>query len=48
MTVEAKKESYVYDGVNFLTAAGGNLGLFMGFSCLSIIFSLIDSLNKWF
>ena len=48
MNIEAKKETYVYDNVNFLTAAGGNLGLFMGFSCLSIIFSLIDNLNQLF
>jgi hypothetical protein len=48
MNIEAKKETYVYDNVNFLTAAGGTLGLFMGFSCLSIIFSLIDTLNQRF
>ena len=48
MNIEAKKETYIYDVGNFLTAAGGNLGLFMGFSCLSLMFSLIDRLSHLF
>jgi hypothetical protein len=29
-----------------LVAAGGNLGLFLGLSCLSILFSCVDGLKK--
>ena len=42
LKVEEKTETLVYDVGNFLTAAGGNLGLFLGFSCLSVLFTLIE------
>ena len=42
METEERTEVLVYDMVAFLSAAGGNLGLFVGFSCLSVIFALID------
>jgi hypothetical protein len=41
--VEERIESYDYDVGSFLAAAGGNLGLFLGFSCLSVLFAAI----KW-
>jgi hypothetical protein len=43
MEIEERTETLVYDMVSFLSAAGGNLGLFVGFSCLSVIFALIDA-----
>jgi hypothetical protein len=46
--VEEKTETFVYDIGSFLTAAGGNLGLFMGFSCLSIMVAFIDCLKNHF
>ena len=39
--VEERVETLVYDAGNFLTAVGGNIGLFLGFSCLSVLFSII-------
>jgi len=48
MDIEEKTETFVYDVGNFLTAAGGNLGLFMGFSCLSIILTFIDKFEHHF
>ena len=48
MNIDEKTETFVYDVGNFLAAAGGNMGLFMGFSCLSIMFALIDSFSQWF
>ena len=41
-TVEEKIESLEYDLANLLVSAGGNLGLFLGFSCLSVLFFVID------
>jgi hypothetical protein len=41
LKVEEKTETLIYDVGNFLAAAGGNLGLFLGFSCLSVLFELI-------
>ncbi len=40
--VEERIESYDYDVGSFLAAAGGNLGLFLGFSCLSVMFATIN------
>jgi hypothetical protein len=40
--VEEQVETLIYDAGGFLAAAGGNLGLFVGFSCLSVIFSILD------
>jgi hypothetical protein len=40
--VEEHVESLVYDASNFLVSVGGNLRLFLGFSCLSVLFYLIN------
>ena len=40
LNVEERFESLEYDFGNFLVAAGGNLGLFLGFSCLSVMFTI--------
>ena len=41
-TVEEKTEQYIYDPGALLTSIGGNMGLFLGFSCLSCLLSLIS------
>jgi hypothetical protein len=35
--IEEQVETLVYDAGNFLAAIGGNLGLFRGFSCLTLL-----------
>ena len=45
---EESTETLVYDFTNFLTAAGGNLGLFMGFSCFSLVHWFFVLINKIF
>ena len=37
--VEQHVETLIYDVGGFLAAAGGNLGLCLGFSCLSVMFA---------
>jgi hypothetical protein len=44
---EVRMEALVYDIGNLLVAAGGNLGLFMGFSCLSILLTGISHFFKY-
>jgi hypothetical protein len=41
-SVEEQFEKFVFDIGSLLVAAGGNLGLFLGFSCLSIVFSVLE------
>jgi len=48
LDVEKQVESLIYDAGNSFAAVGGNLGLFLGFSCLSIIFATIDFLVRVF
>ena len=45
LNVEQRIESLDYDFGNFLVSAGGNLGLFLGFSCLSVLLALIKCLK---
>jgi hypothetical protein len=40
--VEEQIENLEYDIVDLLASAGGNLGLLLGFSCLSVLFSAIN------
>jgi len=40
--IEEKLETLVYDLVGLLAAVGGNLGLLLGFSCLSVLISIIS------
>ena len=47
-TIEEKVETLVYDLGSFLTSIGGNLGLFLGFSCFSLLISLIEILKRKF
>ncbi len=48
LVVEERVEMLVYDLGNFLVAVGGNLGLLLGFSCLSVLLSLINFINQKF
>jgi hypothetical protein len=55
LSVEEHFETLVFDSGSLLAAAGGNLGLFLGFSCLSLIFSslyyfssLVGKVKKYF
>ena len=48
LDTEESTETLVYDFTNFLTAAGGNLGLFMGFSCFSLVHWVFAMINKMF
>ena len=47
MVVEQQNEILVYDWSRFLSALGGTLGLYLGFSCFTMINGLID-LSKTF
>jgi hypothetical protein len=47
LSVEEQFETLVFDIGSLLAAAGGNLGLFLGFSCLSLLFSLLDYLASF-
>ena len=46
LLIEEHEESLVYDVTNFLAAAGGNLGLFLGFSCMSVFYGMIKIIKK--
>ena len=46
--VEERTETLIYDAVGVLAAAGGHLGLCLGFSCLALLLSLIESLELKF
>jgi hypothetical protein len=46
LNVQEEVETLMYDTTNFLAQAGGNLGLFLGFSCLSLLLSLIRSIEN--
>ena len=47
LSMEERKESLVYDFSAFLIATGGNLGLFLGFSCLSVGIKIINWLQVY-
>ena len=43
-----QSETLLYDAGGFLAAAGGNLGLLLGFSCLSVLFASVEWIKKFF
>jgi hypothetical protein len=47
LAIEERVESLVYDVPTLLVATGGNLGLFLGFSCLSVGLGMIKLLKKY-
>ena len=42
LDVEERVETLVYDIGNFLAAVGGNSGLAVGFSCLSVLLIAVE------
>ncbi len=48
LNVEHKTEKYVYGFGTAIVAVGGSMGLFLGFSCLSISLSLLKMLENKF
>lgn len=47
LIVEERIESLVYDAGSFLSAIGGNLGLFLGFSCLTMLLGILKLAEKF-
>jgi hypothetical protein len=47
LDVESRVETLVYDTGSMLAAAGGYLGLFLGFSCLTCLTSFVDLLTHF-
>ena len=45
--VEERTETLVVDAGAFLAAVGGNLGLFLGFSCFSCFLMIIDLVGRY-
>ena len=45
LLLEERIETLVFDLGDFFSSAGGNLGLFLGFSCLSVLFSFISGIK---
>ena len=41
-TIREEVETLVYDSGNFWVSVGGNLGLFLGFSCLSVLLGIFN------
>ena len=44
--IEEQIETLVYDIGNFLAAVGGNLGLFLGFSCLTMLLGILKIVKR--
>ena len=47
LEIDERTETLVFDTVALLSAGGGNLGLLIGFSCLSVGFAAIDLAAKY-
>jgi hypothetical protein len=45
--IEESIETLVYDFGGFLAALGGNMGLALGFSCMSLLFSVLNLFNDF-
>ncbi len=48
LDIKTKTETFVYDLGSLFAAAGGNLGLFLGFSCLACLWQIIDWVQQRF
>ena len=47
LLIDKNVESYEYDSSDFLIYVGGNLGLFLGFSCLSTLIALLRYVSSF-
>ncbi len=45
VTVEKQYERLIYDLPGFLSALGGSIGLYLGLSCVSVIYTFVDALS---
>ena len=48
LDIESRNETLFYDTGSMLAAAGGNLGLLLGFSCLTCVAGIIDLMEIMF
>jgi hypothetical protein len=46
LLVERRTEKLVYDLLGVFAAAGGNLGLCLGFSCLTVLYSFLNWIKE--
>ena len=46
LAVEYHMETYIYDIGSFLSSAGGNLGLLLGFSFFTMLLGLINLIKR--
>jgi hypothetical protein len=46
LVIEERTETLLYDATGMLASAGGNLGLMLGFSCLSLLFLAVDCIKN--
>ena len=47
LVIEKRTETLLYDVAGMLASAGGNLGLMLGFSCLSLLFLGVDCIKSF-
>ena len=47
LTVEKKEEYFLYDNMTLVSSLGGTVGLLLGYSLLSTLLFLIDSLERY-
>ena len=47
LVVEQQREVLLYDVPGFLSALGGTLGLYLGFSILSTLLYLVEKGRRW-
>lgn len=45
--IESRTETLVYDAGSLLAAAGGNLCLFLGFSCMTCIWTSVNIIEQY-
>jgi hypothetical protein len=48
LMTEEHLETLIYDVGAFLAAGGGNLGLMLGFSCLSVLWEIVSFVQNYF
>ena len=46
MEMEVKTEYIIYDIMGFISSVGGNLGLFLGFSCFDAVCGFLNTIEE--